>query len=64
MKRWIKGLKQCFTNVKNFTRSVIENMSILKKGIELKSEKYANKLEIKKYGNKLKMEISDHRTKE
>ena len=42
---------------------MIEKISILKKGIGIESEKYANKLEIKKYGNKLKMELSDHRTK-
>ena len=35
----------------------------LKRGIGIKNEKYANKLEIKKYGNKLKLELSDHRTK-
>ena len=42
---------------------MIEKFSILKKEVGIKSEKYANKLEIKKYGNKLKMELSDHRTK-
>ena len=42
---------------------MIEKISILKKGMGIESEKYANKLEIKKYGNKLKMELSDHRTK-
>ena len=36
--------------------------SNLKRGIRIKSEKYANKLEIKKYGNKLKMKLCDHRT--
>ena len=42
---------------------MIEKNSILKRRIGIKSEKYANKTEIKKYGNKLKMELSDHRTK-
>ena len=36
---------------------------ILKKGIGIESEKYANELEIKKYGNKLKIELNHHRTK-
>ena len=36
---------------------------MLKNGIGIESEKFANKLEIKKYGNKLKMKLSDHRTK-
>ena len=41
---------------------MIENFSILKKGIGIESEKYANKLDIKKYENKfnLKVELSDH----
>ena len=39
-------------------------ISILKKGIGIESEKYANKLEIKKCENKLKMELSDHRTRD
>ena len=43
---------------------MIEKYSILKRGIGIESEKYANKLEIKKYGNKLKIKLSDHRTKE
>ena len=43
---------------------MIEKMFIFKKrGIGIKREKYANKLEIKKYANKLKMELSDYRTK-
>ena len=40
-----------------------KKISILKRGIGIESQKYANKLDIKKYGNKLKMELSDHRTK-
>ena len=43
---------------------MIEKILTLKKGIEIESEKYANKLGIKKYGNKLKMGFSNHRTKE
>ena len=35
----------------------------LKRGIRIKSEKHANKLEMKKYGNHLKMELRDHKTK-
>ena len=35
-------------------------IEIIKRGIGIKSKKYANK---RKYGNKLKMELSDHRTK-
>ena len=42
---------------------MIEKIQFLKRGIGIKSEKYANKLEIKKYGNKSQMELSDHRTK-
>ena len=42
---------------------MLEKISILKGGIGIKSEKYANKLEIKKWGNKLKVELNDHRTK-
>ena len=44
---------------------MIENFFfILKRGLGIKSENHANKLEIKKYGNKLKMELSDHRTRD
>ena len=42
---------------------MIEKILILKRGIGIESEKYANKLEIKKYGNKLTMELSNHGTK-
>ena len=42
---------------------MIKKFSIIKTGIGIEGEKYANKLGIKKYVNKLKMELNDYRIK-